>query len=109
MLAMDANKRQILESAGWSVGTVEDFLELSPVEVQIVEIKLALSRKLKEVRKSKKLSQNKLAEMTGSSQSRIAKLEKADDSVSLDLMFSHLLSLGLPAKELGEIISNSQV
>ena len=106
---MDINKRQMLESAGWSVGTVEDFLELSSVEVQIVEIKLALSRKLKEVRKSKKLSQKKVAEMTGSSQSRIAKLEKADDSVSLDLMFSHLLSLGLQTKELGEIISNSQV
>lgn len=104
---MDQNKRQIFESAGWCVGTVEEFLKLSPVEAQMIEIKLALARKLKELRESKNLSQEKVASMTGSSQSRVAKLEKADDSVSLDLMFSHLLSLGLPTQELGDLISNS--
>ncbi len=41
---MDKDKRQRLEKSGWRIGTVEDFLELSPVEKEIVEIRLALSQ-----------------------------------------------------------------
>ncbi|MCA1641448.1 MAG: transcriptional regulator, partial [Acidobacteria bacterium] len=37
---MKATKRKRLEAAGWSVGSAEDFLELSPVEAALVELKL---------------------------------------------------------------------
>ena len=33
-----------LEAAGWRVGTVADFLGLSPEEAQFLEMKLALAR-----------------------------------------------------------------
>jgi hypothetical protein len=49
---METTKRQRLESAGWRVGTVEDFLDLSPVEAELIELKLALTQKLKEIRES---------------------------------------------------------
>lgn len=40
---MERAKRKRLEDAGWKVGSVAEFLELSPVEAALVEMKLALS------------------------------------------------------------------
>ena len=40
---MDKRKRSRLEKSGWKVGTVGEFLNLSPKEVTIVEVRLALS------------------------------------------------------------------
>ena len=34
---MDLAKRQRLEAAGWKIGTVAEFLELTPVESEIVK------------------------------------------------------------------------
>ena len=46
---MDAVKRQRLEAAGWRVGNAEDFLGLSPEEVAFIEMKLSLSKRLREL------------------------------------------------------------
>jgi predicted transcriptional regulator len=91
---MDAVKRQRLEAAGWRVGDAADFLELSPEEVAFIEMKLSLSRRLRELRLSQKLSQQSLAKRINSSQSRVAKMEAGDPSVSLDLMVRTLLAMG---------------
>jgi predicted transcriptional regulator len=91
---MDAVKRQRLEAAGWRVGDAVDFLELSPEEVAFIEMKLSLSRRLRELRLSQKLSQQSLAKRINSSQSRVAKMEAGDPSVSLDLMVRTLLAMG---------------
>ncbi len=40
---MDAAKRERLEQAGFRVGTVADFLDLTPEENELVESKVALS------------------------------------------------------------------
>ena len=81
---MKPTKRQKLEAAGWKVGTVAELLELTPEEEAIVEIRVALSKSLKRMRQQEQLSQQKLAEKTNSSQSRVAKMEAADRSVSID-------------------------
>lgn len=47
---MDEAKRKKLEDKGWIVGTVLEFLDLTPEETTLIEIKLALSRNLKERR-----------------------------------------------------------
>ena len=39
---MDATKRKRLEAAGWRVGTVQEFLGLSAVEAELVEMRVAL-------------------------------------------------------------------
>ena len=78
---MNQDKRKRLEVSGWRVGTVEEFLKLSSVEKEIVEIRLALSQELKESRKNHNLSQKALAEQMESSQSKIAKREAVDQSV----------------------------
>ena len=95
MQAMRAQKRKRLAERGWKVSDPSDFLNLSPEEIDFVEIKLALSRQLREARKKKGVTQQKLAELLKSSQSRVAKMESADPSVSLDLLVRSLLALGI--------------
>lgn len=102
---MKQTKRKQLEAKGWKVGSAADFLQLSPEEQSFIEMKLALSDRLKALRQNKGLSQIELAKAIKSSQSRVAKMEAGDASVSIDLLMKTLLSLGATQKELGKVIS----
>jgi DNA-binding XRE family transcriptional regulator len=102
---MELIKRQRLEADGWKIGTSDDFLQLSPKEVEIIEIRLSLSKSLKQLRKDKELSQQELARDISSSQSRVAKMEAGDPSVSIDLLIRSLLSLGADRKDIALAIS----
>ena len=101
---MDQTKRERLESKGWRVGTVSDFLELTPEEAIFVEIKLALSQNLKE-RRRKLMTQTELASKIGSSQPRIAKAENGDASVSIELLIRAMLAIGATPQDIGQIIA----
>ncbi|HEY0546997.1 MAG TPA: helix-turn-helix transcriptional regulator [Pyrinomonadaceae bacterium] len=105
---MDAAKRKRLEAAGWSVGSATDFLKLSPEEAAFVELKLRLSESLKQRRRSKKLSQAALAKKINSSQSRVAKMEAGDPSVSLDLLIRALLAIGATRNDLARVLGSRQ-
>jgi DNA-binding XRE family transcriptional regulator len=100
---MDAAKRKRLEAAGWSVGSATDFLKLSSEEAAFVELKLRLSKSLKQRRQSKKLSQAALAKEIKSSRSRVAKLEAGDPSVTLDLLIRGLLAIGATRNDLARV------
>ncbi len=105
---MEAAKRKRLEAAGWSVGSAADFLKLSPEEADFVELKLRLSESLKRRRQSKKLSQADLAKKIKSSQSRVAKMEAGDPSVSLDLLIRALLAIGATRNDLARVLGSRQ-
>jgi DNA-binding XRE family transcriptional regulator len=98
-------KKKRLETKGWKIGTVAEFLYLSPEESVYIEMKLALSRNIQERRKDKSLTQEQLARLLKSSQSRVAKMEAGDPSVSLDLLVRSLLVLGEIRKGLAKILS----
>src|SRR3990167_3124815 len=102
---MKSLKKRSLESKGWKVGSAREFLNLSDEEVAYVELKLALSKNLQEYRREKKLTQEELARRLKSSQSRIAKMEAGDPSVSLDLLVRSLLALGATKRELARVIA----
>jgi len=104
---MDAVKRQRLEAAGWRVGNAEDFLGLSPEEVAFIEMKLSLSKRLRQLRLSQKLSQESLANKINSSQSRVAKMETSEPSVSLDLIVRTLLAMGATREDVAGAIASS--
>ena len=101
---MDSEKRKRLEAAGWAVGNASDFLGLTDAEAELVELKVRLALFAKEQRKVSNLSQDALAKMMGSSQSRVAKIESGDPSVSLDLIVRALLTSGATRQELAQII-----
>lgn len=91
---MDRNKRARLEAHGWRFGGAVDFLALTPEEAALVETKLALSGSVRDRRMAQGLSQIELAKRLKSSQSRIAKVEAADPTVSADLLLRALFALG---------------
>lgn len=102
---MHAAKRRRLEAAGWKFGTVAEFLELSPAEEAQIEIRLRLTDGLRAFRRKRRLTQAALAKRLGSSQSRVAKMERGDMSVSLDLLITGLLDLGASRADLAKLIS----
>lgn len=102
---MKTAKRKRLEAKGWKVGTAREFLNLSSEEAAYVELKLALGRNLQEYRREQKLTQEELARLLKSSQSRIAKMEAGDPSVSLDLLVRSLLALGASKKHLAQMFA----
>ena len=101
---MKKSKRAKLTAAGWAVGSVQDFLGLSAADAALIELKLSLSRSLRDRRQRRGLSQVELAKRLRSSQSRVAKMEAGDPSVSMDLLVSSLLVLGASADELAKTI-----
>jgi DNA-binding XRE family transcriptional regulator len=101
---MKKSKQARLEAAGWTVGTVKEFLGLSEADAVLIEMKLALSRSLRARRKQHGLSQVEFARRLQSSQSRVAKMEAGDPSVSMDLLVSSLLLLGANSADLAKTI-----
>ncbi|MDA0710220.1 MAG: helix-turn-helix transcriptional regulator [bacterium] len=106
---MDKAKRKRLEAKGWKIGDASNFLSLTPEEASYVELKLSFCQNLKDRRQQKQLTQAQLAKMIKSSQSRVAKMEAGDPTVSLDLLVRSLLALGVSKRELGQAISKDPV
>ncbi len=102
---MDKKKKKALEDKGYKVGSVGEFLGLSKEESEYIELKLALSRALVKRRKRSNLTQVQLAKKLNSSQSRIAKMEKGDPKVSLDLLVKSLMAMGATKKNIAKLIA----
>jgi ribosome-binding protein aMBF1 (putative translation factor) len=106
-MTMRQDKRKRLQAKGWQVGDTGTFLGLSAQEAAYIELRLKLAEGLKDRRQSQGLSQTDLATVIRSSQSRVAKMENGDPSVSLDLLIRSLLALGASDKELGRLIARA--
>jgi hypothetical protein len=104
---MKKAKQARLEAKGWKVGTVAEFLNLTPEESALIEIKLALARRLRE-RRQRRMTQAQLAEKIQSSQSRVAKAETGHSSVSLELLVRAMLATGASPKDIGNAIAGNQ-
>lgn len=102
---MNKSKKEALEQKGWKVGSAGEFLGLSTEEESYIELKLSLSQFLQEKRKTRRLTQNQLATLIQSSQSRVAKMEKGEESVSIDLIVRSLLALGTEINEIGRSLT----
>ena len=101
---MKKTKRSRLEARGWRVGSAKDFLGLSPEEAALVETRLALSQALRSRRVANGLTQGELARRLKSSQSRVAKMEAGDKTVSVDLLMRALFSLGAKPRDVGRAL-----
>ena len=105
---MQARSRKKLEAAGWKVAGTREFLNLSDMEVQLLEIKLSLVKMLRQFRERNHLTQEQLAKRIRSSQSRVAKMEAGDPSVSMDLLMRSLLAAGAKPCQLARAIGTGQ-
>ena len=103
---MQVAKRRKLLARGWAIGDAGDFLGLTAEEQALVELRLRLANGLKLQRVQRRLTQGELARVVRSSQSRVAKMEAGDPSVSIDLLFRSLIALGASSSDLAKIISS---
>lgn len=101
---MNTEKKQRLEAAGWNETTVREFLNLSAADAEYIEMKLAFARRLRQLRERRRLTQTKAAALLKTSQSRLARMEAGDPSVSLDLLVRGLFSLGATRRDLGRAV-----
>lgn len=106
---MNATKKKKLEAAGFRVGTVQDFLQLSDEEMALIDLKVKLVRMLRPAREAAGITQSDLARRIGSSQSRIAKMEAAGPQVSLDLICKALFALGVTPQRIGKAIGSASL
>lgn len=97
---MSTRKLKRLQAAGWKVETAKDFLKLSREEAALVELRLSLISAVKKSRLKHGISQIELAQRMGSSQSRVAKIEAGDPSISLDLIVRALIAAGATRQDL---------
>ena len=105
---MNSVKRRKLEAAGYRVETVQSFLGLTDVELTFIELRLSLGRLLRSLREKHEVTQVRVAKLLGSSQSRVAKMESGDSTVSLDLLFRALLALGASPTTIARAISGTK-
>jgi len=103
---MRKQKQRRLRTKGWKVGTVKEFLGLSNEESAYIDLKIKLAAGLRQRRQQRGLSQLDLAAKLQSSQSRVAKMEAGDPSVTLDLLIRSLITLGTTERELSQIITH---
>ena len=101
---MEQSKQERLKAHGWQVGSVSDFLGLSNEEVEYIQVKLSLSQAVRERRQRQGCTQDEGARLVGSSQSRVAKREVGDPSVSIDLLMKTLIALGVSRQEIANTI-----
>lgn len=101
---MEKKKQKRLAGAGWHIGSAAEFLDLSPEEEFPLEIKLSLADALRARRAKLRLTQAQLAERLGTSQSRVAKMEAGDRSVSIDLLLHALICLGATRRDLARVL-----
>ena len=104
-MTMKSSKRKKLEQLGYKVSDTQEFLGMTDEEYAFVELKALLAKSFRELRVSRKISQTKLAEMMGSSQSRVAKMEAGDPSVSADLLFKGMLALGASRQDISRALA----
>ncbi|MGA2623861.1 MAG: helix-turn-helix transcriptional regulator [Bacteroidota bacterium] len=104
---MNTAKKKNLEAKGWKFGSTKEFLNLSAEEAAYIEVKMLLSKDLRNTRRRRGLTQHQLARLMKSSQSRVAKMEAGDPSVSLDLLVRSLLKLGTSQKRLVRMLALS--
>ena len=102
---MEKKKKNLLKKHGLKVGTVTEFLDLSKEDEIMIELRLSLGELISSARKRMKISQEKLAKKLGSSQSRVAKMEQADPTVSIDLLIKSLIRMGVDRKEVARAIA----
>lgn len=93
-----------LDGSAWQTGDPAAFLQLNPEQSAQVEIRVAMANRLKAIRLDRRWTHDDLAAALGSSRSRVAKMEGADVSVSLDLLTRSLMALGVTRLQLAVLI-----
>jgi ribosome-binding protein aMBF1 (putative translation factor) len=104
-MGLSKERKAKLQKAGFKVGTVQEFLGLSDAEMMIIDMRIALGKRIRAAREKQQLTQSDLAKRIHSSQPRVAKIEAGEEGVSLDLMTKAALAVGMTRKQIARAIA----
>ncbi len=104
-MGLSKERKEKLKKAGFKVGTVQGFLGLSDAEMMIIDMRIALGKKIRAAREKQQLTQSELAKRIHSSQPRVAKIEAGEEGVTLDLMTKAALAVGMTRKQIAKAIA----
>ena len=104
-MALSNERKAKIRKAGFKIGTVQEFLELSDAEMMIIDMRIALGKRIRTTREKQQLTQSELAKRIRSSQPRVAKIEAGEEGVSLDLMTKAALAVGMTRKQIAKAIA----
>ena len=105
---MKASEKAKLERLGYRVTDTKEFLGLSDAEARLVDLKVSLIQRIRDIRRANRLTQEGLAKLIKSSQSRVAMMEAGSPDVSLDLICRALFALGEPPARVAKKITRAQ-
>ena len=105
-MALTSKKKARIREMGGRVTTVEEWLDLSSEEVDFLDMKIRLAEAVKERRRARHLSQAEAADLLGTSQGRVSKLERG--LASLDQLTWSWLALGGSREELARVLASSR-
>ena len=91
---MDKAKIKKLERAGFRVTTTKDWLQLTPTDEKLIEMRMALAAELESLRKEMGLTQAQLAKKLGTKQSGVARMINNPDTASIDALIKGLITMG---------------
>ena len=88
---------------GWTEGSVKELLDLTDEDAAIVEMRVRLAERVRELRRSQRITQKELARRMRSTQPRIARLEQA--GASIEMLMRALFTLGVDRKEIAKLLA----
>ena len=91
----------------WKEGSVQEFLDLANADMALVETKVAFARALRRRRLKSHLTQIDMAKAMQTSRSSVMRIEAGDPSVSLDVVFKALYTVGLTPREIVGVLEES--
>lgn len=102
---MDARTKKALERAGWTHGSYADFLQLTPEEKMIVDMRIAATLELERQRRATRLSQAEVARRMGTRQPNVSALFRNPGGATLDTLCRALAAYGLGRREIAACLS----
>lgn len=88
---------------GWIEGTADELLGLTPEESALVQLRLDLADAVRERRARARMTQAELARRTGSTQPRVARLERGD--ASIEALARAMFVMGAGRADVGRIVA----
>jgi ribosome-binding protein aMBF1 (putative translation factor) len=102
-------ERQHLEAQGYKFVTPAEFLGLTPEDEEWIEMKLRLSRLVRQARAAQGLTQAQLAARLGSGQARISRIESGAQETGFDLLMRAALALGLTSRQIAQALAGGDL
>lgn len=101
---MDAKKREKLQVAGYRVTDAADWLDLTPQERTLVNMRINFALEVERLRKEKNLTQEALAAKIGTKQSGVARMLGNPASATIDTLIKTLIALGATPRRIAALI-----